>query len=244
MKKIFFIFSLLLSINEVQAQSCIPKPDCADMGYTKTSCSGAYLKCPFDTTKLACLANSPVTGCLVGMIYYSDGTCSNSVVSGKTAVGVVVKANSLVLSQKKSSDMKWASNTSTDVVGLPNYTDADAVKLDYEGKGNTLAIVAAYPSDTSSNNAAVYCNQYTTAGTSAGQWYLPAAGELYRYVYANYSTISSTMTKLGWSLPVADYWSSSEYDDYFAWSVYYGSGTVGNLAKYNGTHSVSCLLEI
>ena len=243
MKKIFFIFSLLLSINEVYAQSCIPKPDCADMGYTKTSCSGAYLKCPFDTTKLACLANSPVTGCLVGMIYYSDGTCSNSVVSGKTAVGVVVKANSLVLSQKKSSDMKWASNTSTDVVGSPNYTDKNIAQLDYDGKGNTLAIVAAYPSDTASNNAAVYCNQYTTAGTNAGQWYLPAAGELYRYVYANYSTISSTMTKLGWSLTAAYYWSSSEYNGSTAWYVNAGNGDMLGYGKGYG-NSVSCLLEI
>ena len=243
MKKIFFIFSLLLSINEVYAQSCIPKPDCADMGYTKTSCSGAYLKCPFDTTKLACLANSSVTGCFVGMIYYSDGTCSNSVVSGKTAVGVVVKANSLVLSQKKSSDMKWASNTNTDVVVLPNYIDKNIAQLDYEGKGNTLAIVAAYPSDTSSNNAAVYCNQYTTAGTSAGQWYLPAAGELYRYVYGNYDTISSTMTKLGWSLPAAYYWSSSEYTGNGAWYVNSGNGDMLGYGKGYG-YSVSCLLAL
>ena len=60
MKKIFLIIWLLIA-NDAFGQSCIPKPDCADMGYTVTSCVGAYLKCPFDTTKMACLGSTTVT---------------------------------------------------------------------------------------------------------------------------------------------------------------------------------------
>ncbi len=33
---------------------CTPTPDCADMGYTETSCSGKFVRCPFDTSKLFC----------------------------------------------------------------------------------------------------------------------------------------------------------------------------------------------
>ncbi len=33
---------------------CTPTPDCADMGYTETSCSGSFVRCPFDTSKLFC----------------------------------------------------------------------------------------------------------------------------------------------------------------------------------------------
>ena len=34
---------------------CTPTPNCAEIGYTATSCSGVSLKCPFDTSKLFCI---------------------------------------------------------------------------------------------------------------------------------------------------------------------------------------------
>ena len=34
--------------------TCTPTPDCADMGYTETSCDGKFVRCPFDTSKLFC----------------------------------------------------------------------------------------------------------------------------------------------------------------------------------------------
>ena len=98
MRKGLIALSMLVASNAT-AQTCIPKPDCADMGYTKTSCSGAYLKCPFDTSKMACLADENAGRlCLVGYIYYSDGTCDSVVYSTKTPIGVVVKTNELVMS--------------------------------------------------------------------------------------------------------------------------------------------------
>ena len=181
MKKGLIALSLLVASNAT-AQTCIPKPDCADMGYTKTSCSGAYLKCPFDTSKMACLADENAGRlCLVGYIYYSDGTCDSVVYSTKTPIGVVVKTNELVMSLATKS-MSWASSY-VDVSGVTNYTGNTSVQTDYNGKANTLAIVSAYPSDTTSNNAAKYCNSYSTAGTSAGQWYLPAVGEIYMDIF-------------------------------------------------------------
>ena len=86
MKKII-IFSSLFIISNATAQTCIPKPDCADMGYSATTCDGAYLKCPFDTSKMICLKELIVKStqdCAVGMYYYSDGTCYTEYYTSKT----------------------------------------------------------------------------------------------------------------------------------------------------------------
>ena len=241
MKKGLIALSLLVASNAT-AQTCIPKPDCADMGYTKTSCSGAYLKCPFDTSKMACLADENAGRlCLVGYIYYSDGTCDSVVYSTKTPIGVVVKTNELVMSLATKS-MSWASSY-VDVSGVTNYTGNTSVQTDYNGKANTLAIVSAYPSDTTSNNAAKYCNSYSTAGTSAGQWYLPAAGEIYGYIYANNRTLETAFGLLGLGFPSTNLWSSSEYNSGYTWLVTTYSGFVTNYLKYD-TYSVSCLLAL
>ncbi|MBQ8436270.1 MAG: hypothetical protein IJX20_01325, partial [Alphaproteobacteria bacterium] len=152
--------------------------------------------------------------------------------------------NELIISQKKSSKMTWASNASTDT-SLTNMSQSQA-KTDFNGKSNTAVIVAAYPSDTSSNNAAIYCNEYSTAGTSAGDWYLPAAGELYSYVYSNYSTINPIATTLSWDYFDGYYfWSSSEGNVFFAWRVQPISGILDDdNFKNNHSSSVSCFLAI
>ncbi|MBQ8436897.1 MAG: hypothetical protein IJX20_04530 [Alphaproteobacteria bacterium] len=74
---------------------------------------------------------------------------------------------------------------------------------------------------------------YSTAGTSAGDWYLPAAGEIYSYVYGNYSVINTTMEKLGWSLGSVWLWSSSEVSNTIALIVYSGNGGMGEHLKDN-----------
>ena len=60
---------------------------------------------------------------------------------------------------------------------------------------------------TAANSAAMYCNEYAPTGmeSSKGQWYLPAAGELYDYIYGNYDKLLSIYTThLGYS--DFDYW--------------------------------------
>ena len=241
MKKGLIALSLLVASNAT-AQTCIPKPDCADMGYTKTSCSGAYLKCPFDTSKMACLADENAGRlCLVGYIYYSDGTCDSVVYSTKTPIGVVVKTNELVMSLATKS-MTWG-GYGTNISGLTDYSSSSDAKTDYNGKANTAKIVAAHTSETTSSSAAKYCNSYSTAGTSAGQWYLPAAGEIYGYIYASYVTLEATFGALGLSFPYAYLWSSSEESDYFAWGVFASYDDMSYYGK-DGTFSVSCLLAL
>jgi len=50
----WILVSSLTMTNEAHAE-CTPAPDCANMGYTETSCEGDSLKCPFDIIKLFCI---------------------------------------------------------------------------------------------------------------------------------------------------------------------------------------------
>ena len=170
------------------------------------------------------------------MIYYSDKSCSSTYDSSKTAICVVVKDNALVMSQRSSSDMEWGSYGSN--LSLNNSSETQA-KNDFNGKTNTATIIA----EDSGAVAAKYCNDYTTAGTSAGDWYLPAAGELYSYVYGNYSAINTAMTSIGWTWGSDYLWSSSEYGTSNAWDVGTSNGLMNGFNK-NRTNYVSCLLAI
>ena len=208
-----------------------------------SACGGKYVSCTCSSTDYIFSNGSCIcdTSCSVGNIYYSDGTCSSCVDSNKTAIGIVVKDNELVMSNKKSSTMYW-SNAYTDT-SLTNYGSSTDAKTDFNGKSNTAVIVAAHPTETVDNNAAIYCNSYSTEGTNAGDWYLPAAGELYSYVYSNYSSkLSATDTKLGWILS-GYFWSSSEKSNSSAWYVGSYAGNVSYHDKPND-HPVSCFLAI
>ena len=216
---------------------CVPcdssfKYDCSGANMTGgigTSCGGKYMSCTCSNggtfANGACEEIAVAQNCTVGMIYYSDKSCSAEVDTSKTAIGVVVKDNELVMSQRTDDYMTWSSDW-IDVDGITNYTSSSDAKTDYNGKTNTLAIVSAYSGESTSDNAAIYCNSYSTAGTSAGDWYLPAAGEIYDYFYGNYNAINATVNKLGWNSFEEWYWSSSEYSYTYAWYVNSSSGNM------------------
>jgi len=212
-------------------------------GSVGSACNGKYASCECASGTIfengSCVCD---TSCTVGAIYYSDKTCSACLVSGKTAIGVVVKDNELIVALTVS-DMVW-SGAYTDT-SLTNYSSVSDVITDYNGKSNTEVIVAAYPSNTSSNNVAVYCNSYSTAGTSAGDWYLPAAGELYSYVYSNYNAVKASWDKVETSFMDSFFWSSSERDSHIAWGVWVDWGEVEYRDKVRMTSgSVTCFLAI
>ena len=148
----------------------------------------------------------------------------------------MVEDNKLVMSQRSSSVMYWSyANVDT---SLTNYKLTSDAKTDFNGKSNTATIIA----EDASNIAAKYCNNYTTAGTSAGDWYLPAVGELYSYVHGNYSAIKTAMTSIGWSCG-GYIWSSSEYSSRNAWTVGTHNGDLGYHTKGSRNY-LNCLLAI
>ncbi|MBQ8436182.1 MAG: hypothetical protein IJX20_00875, partial [Alphaproteobacteria bacterium] len=150
-------------------------------------------------------------------------------------------ANELVMSNPIS---MVCGNYGTDVSWLTNITSSSAAEADMNGKSNTSIIASEHSSSglTSSNSAAIYCNSYSADGTSAGDWYLPAAGELYSYVYGNYSAINTAMTTIGWTFGSVLLLSSSESFAY-AWSVNSSDGDMDDFLK-DGIGPVTCFLTI
>lgn len=76
--------------------------------------------------------------------------------------------------------MDWSEN-STDMCSSftgPTFATLDKAAADFDGKNNTSKILTYCKQNNLNCKAAQYANSYTTAGTNAGDWYLPSAGEL------------------------------------------------------------------
>ncbi len=263
------ILPLLLLTPTIANAECTPAPDCASIGYTQTSCETLSLKCPFDQTKLYCFpcdssfqytCSNPNeygngtsckgkyksccnTSCSIGNIYYSDGTCNSCLDTNKTPVGVVVKDNELIMSNA-TSNIQWG-GYGTNISALPDLTEEQA-KADFNGKDNTAKIVAYFGENVDIMlHAGVFCYKYSTEGTNAGDWYLPATGELNNYVYKNYDTLYSTwVNKLTWNTHFNYYfWSSTERSYNNAWDVSSKQDYIGGGNK-NSSTSLTCFLDI
>jgi len=99
---------------------------------------------------------------------------------------------------------------------------------DFDGKGNTAVLVKSG----STYKAAYACNKYGTTALPAGNWYLPACGEL-GYIMPRFNEIQSALSALstvgGVQLSSEDsYWSSTEHSSILARNVYTYSGIVAN----------------
>ena len=180
--------------------------------------------------------------CDIGNILYSDSTCSSCKVSGKTPIGVVSYAEGtkrLAINLTTTSSMYW-SLYCDDISGIPNYSSSPDT-TDFNGKSNTAAWVSYYGSSVT-NYAPGYCYNFTTAGTSKGQWYLPAQGELYTSVRTNKSAVNAGLSAAGGtSIRDGWHWSSSETGYAWVWVVHAHDGSVSNLYKSNNRY-VRCVL--
>ena len=138
------------------------------------------------------------------------------------------------------SDIDGAYNTKT-LVGLAQSDDWKTGVI-----ANDSATTGYYP-------AAFCCQRYITPGTTAGDWYLPAEGEM-GFFMANFTAIQNGLNKIrrvllenqtSGSTPVASvaglntdgyYWSSSQYISNGAWGVDTGDGDVYYSNKYSSDY--------
>ena len=206
------------------------------------SCAGTYKSCTcesgYEWKDGACEKS-----CVVGSILNSDMSCSASKVSGKTPIGVVsyVNGSKRIAINLVHTSMAWSSGY-TDISGITNYTFNTDAKTDFNGKSNTAAWVSYYGSSVT-NYAPGYCYNFTTAGTSKGQWYLPAAGEAYASVWTNKTAVNTGLSAAGGtSIQDGWHWSSSEGSYDGVWIVYANDGHVGTIGKYGYVY-VRCVLE-
>ena len=173
--------------------------------------------------------SSNETTCKIGSILYSDKKCyAGSAPSGKTPIGIVFDASRrlAIALESSPSGREW----STDQIDVPGLTNIDEAKQDFNGKANTAAI-KAYNSSLTRFPAAKYAYNYKTTGTNAGEWYLPALGEL-NTVYSNKDFLNYALSLVGKKdIPTDYHWSSSEYSGGLAWILYFYNGNVDYYLK-------------
>jgi Protein of unknown function (DUF1566) len=97
------------------------------------------------------------------------------------------------------------------------------------GLKNTAIIIANQGPVDGNAFAATVCNEYsvTIAGVTYGDWYLPSKHEL-NLLYLQQTVVG------GFSSNV--YWSSSEYNDSYAWFQFFSNGFQDNDYKYNPSY--------
>ena len=162
-----------------------------------------------------------------GYYLYSDLTCSNQLISAKTVIGIIFSDPSVTSRRLavnlKSSNEEWKdvgstwidtsradewSNVATSAFWIDNLTDhASPLEVD-NGKANTKVIYTYCKGLGASCPAAEVAYEYSTAGTSAGDWYLPSTGEL-KWLFDNKTAVNKSLSSIG---------SSSLYETCYIWS--------------------------
>ena len=162
--------------------------------------------------------------CVIGSILYSDKSCYLNPQKGKTPIGIVVYIDGAGGGQAialKSLDTKYQWSTEyVDISDITNYTSKSAASTDYASCENSKKIMAA--GDKSKYPAVWAANEYSTEGTNAGDWCLPAAGIITSY-YNNQTSVNLSFERANGVKFTIDtnVLSSSEYDYYYAWTSYF-----------------------
>ena len=213
------------------------------------ACNGKYVSCEcvagakYSNNECICDNSCDV----VGNIVYSDKTCSSCYFESKTAVAVVVHKdeNKRLIAPLNVPYMRWSSYNA-DVTTLDNTSTFEIALTDMDGKANTQKIVEFFASDDETNNSAWYCYNLELEGFEEykHQWYLPAAGEIYTYLYGNIDNINKAFSALGNGNYNKDFRSSSEFTNAIAWGVRSYSGLVPNNCNKGFSLAVSCFLAI
>ena len=256
-KFLLYSSALALGLSGVAEAACIQTPTCSSLGYTSTSSCTGGTKCPFGnawnctaseiktelTNKITELekiieeikqnssSNSDIlSNCKIGDILYSDKSCNTNVVASKTPIGVIFDDTYKLAIGLEESPEYW-SDDYFDVPGLRNITSLSEVIADWLGKNNTRVVLEYCKTNGKSCPAFEYVNSYKTEGTNAGDWYLPAYGEL-NAIYGNKDVLNIALGKIGGTkLGIDIYWSSSEYSYNYVWGLRFSDGYVNYYNK-------------
>ena len=172
------------------------------------------------------------SNCIIGDILYSDKSCDPNVVASKKPIGVVFdRANRLAIALD-TEGKKWSVQF-FNVPTLSDYTPDSAVTADWQGKNNTRLVLEYCQTSGKSCPAFGYVNSYKTEGTLAGDWYLPAAGEL-TAIYGNMGVLNTALGKIGGTkLPSRTHWSSSEASGSSGYNAWVQDFYDGNISYHN-----------
>ena len=203
-----------------------------ETGGADTGCGGYHAKCAcatnftWNTDTKSCEANT--ANCVIGALYYSDGTCSQDKLSSKTLLGVVIY-------EKSASQNGWIMTVKPIQTGIAWDTGS------YYSTGITDKAVSASCTNTqklvalgSRFAAATAANNYKPTGTPSGKsWCLPSYDLLNNLNNSvNFAKVNAGITIAGGTILGNVYngyenvWSSSEDSYNGAWGFYaYTSGS-------------------
>ena len=222
---------------------------CNDLGFTQTctganqtggggkACNGKYSECAcasgyiWNDSSQKC--EDATANCVIGALYYADGTCSNDYIPSKKLLGIVIyeksgNENGWVMTHKPiATNLYWAMEY-VDISRLPNYTSESSL-TDIQASCTNTDIITAY-GNSSKYPAAWAAKNYKEGGKT---WCLPSGGLLkntldnsdnFTKFNASASKIrasagTSTATILGNVYNGSEIiWSSSEYSSGYAWT--------------------------
>ena len=114
------------------------------------------------------------------------------------------------------------------------HTNWTSVEDDFDGEGNTKAVLSHYTYSPERYPAFALIANYQTKGTKKGDWHMGAAGEIIAIGRDNQFKINLAMALLD-NATMIDYewlWSSSEYTGSNAWGLDPSDGNVDRNNKY------------
>ena len=211
-------------------------------GGTGKACNGKYNYCScadgYVWQNGACKSSEPdYSDCVIGALYYSDGTCSQDKLSSKTLLGVVIyektaSQNGWIMTVKPvATAIAWGGH-GTDIPGLTNCTSTSCL-TDIQASCTNTDVITAYGSS-STYPAAWTAKNYSPSGTPSGKsWCLPSGGLLNNINNStNFAKVNAGITTAGGTILGNVYnggeavWSSSEDSSSGAW--YFGASTSGS----------------
>ncbi len=221
------------------------------------ACNGKYNICKCDTNFIwntdtkSCEANT--ANCIIGSLYYSDGTCSQYKLSSKTLLGVVIYEKSanengwIMTINPIQTGIMWGGN-GTDIPKLTNYT---STPTDIQASCTNTDIITA-DGNSSRHPAAWAAKNYSPSGTPSGKsWCLPSGGLLNNINNSiNFTKVNASITTAGGTILGNVYsgyeyvWSSSEYNLYAPWTFHaYKNGSF-TMYSDNGKYVTSNCMSV
>ena len=256
-----------------KSESEIKDQLCTELGFTQTctgtgysggvgkACNGKFSECTcssgyaWNDSSQQC--EDATANCVIGALYYADGTCSNDYISSKKLLGIVIY-------EKSASQNGWVMThkpIATNIVWSTEYVDISGV-LTTSSESKLTDIQASCTNTdkiTAQGNSSKYPAAWAAKNYKEGgkTWCLPSGGLLKNALdnSANLTKFNAAVYKIQASAGTSaatilgnvsggyeHVWSSSEHSYRYAWHFYaYTSGSF-NMGygdkNYNGSSGV------
>ena len=210
--------------------------------YSECTCASGYIwndssqKCEYDYQ----------TNCVIGALYYADGTCSNDYISSKKLLGIVIY-------EKSASQNGWVMThkpVATGIIWSTEYVDISGVLT--TGSSSYLTDIQASCTNTDKITAQGNSSKFPAAWTAKNYkeggktWCLPSGGLLNNINNSvNFAKVNAGITTAGGTILGNVYngaetvWSSSESSNRSAWIFFASTSGSFYMNGYGKTYATS-----